>query len=89
MLIRMDGTMANSPSVNVEKLLSMKVAKPSEVLPTMPTAPQLFRQQMFQGQPTVLVCEAAVASHGQPANMRRQLAQHAISTYDDTSPEGD
>lgn len=63
MLIKMDGTMANSPSVNVEKLLSMKVAKPSEVLPTMPMAPQLFRQQMFQGQPTVLVREAA----GEPA----------------------
>ncbi|KAK0764612.1 hypothetical protein N5P37_002078 [Trichoderma harzianum] len=71
MLIKMDGTMANSPSVNVEKLLSMKVAKPSEVLPTMPMAPQMFRQQMFQGQPTVL------------------LTQHAMSTYDDTSPEGD
>lgn len=64
MLIKMDGTMANSPSVNVEKLLSMKVAKPSEVLPTMPMAPQLFRQQMFQGQPTVLVREAAAASYG-------------------------
>lgn len=72
MLIRMDGLMANSPSVNVEKLLSMKVAKPSEVLATGPMAPQLFRQQVFHGQPTVL------------------MPQHAaISTYDDTSPEGD
>lgn len=58
MLIRMDGLMANSPSVNVEKLLSMKVAKPSEVLATGPMAPQLFRQQVFHGQPTVLVSEA-------------------------------
>ncbi|KAK1251410.1 hypothetical protein MKX07_006889 [Trichoderma sp. CBMAI-0711] len=72
MLIRMDGLMANSPSVNVEKLLSIKVAKPSEVLATGPMAPQLFRQQVFHGQPTVL------------------MPQHAaISTYDDTSPEGD
>ncbi|KAM0245591.1 hypothetical protein ACHAQJ_010517 [Trichoderma viride] len=71
MLIRMDGLMASSPSVNVEKLLSMKVAKPSEIMSTGPTAPQLFKQN-FQGQPTVL------------------LPQHAaLSTYDDTSPEGD
>ncbi|KAH6606258.1 hypothetical protein Trco_005411 [Trichoderma cornu-damae] len=62
MLIRMDGLMSNSPSVNVEKLLSMKVAKPSEVWSTGPMAPQLFRQN-FQGQPTVLVGGAACASH--------------------------
>lgn len=59
MLIRMDGLMASSPSVNVEKLLSIKVAKPTEILSTGPMAPQLFRQQTFQGQPTVLVSEVA------------------------------
>ncbi|KAH8129971.1 hypothetical protein ACSS6W_003031 [Trichoderma asperelloides] len=71
MLIRMDGLMATNTSPNVEKLLSMKVAKPSEILSTSPM-PQQFYRQSFQGQPTVL------------------LPQHTvISTYDDTSPEGD
>jgi hypothetical protein len=62
MLITMDGLMAASPSANVEKLLSMKVAKPTEVIATGPTTPQLFKQN-FQGQPTVLVSEAAGGSN--------------------------
>lgn len=58
MLIRMDGLMASNTSANVEKLLSMKVAKPSEIISTNPM-PQQFFKQNFQSQPTVLVSEAA------------------------------
>lgn len=61
MLIRMDGLMATNTSPNVEKLLSMKVAKPSGILSTSPM-PQQFYRQNFQGQPTVLVSEAAGSS---------------------------
>lgn len=58
MLIRMDGLMATNTSANVEKLLSMKVAKPSTIVSTNPMPQQFFRQN-FQSQPTVLVSEAA------------------------------
>lgn len=50
--------MATNTSANVEKLLSMKVAKPSTIVSTNPMPQQFFRQN-FQSQPTVLVSEAA------------------------------
>jgi hypothetical protein len=58
MLIRMDGLMATSASANPEKILSMRLAKPSIIMSTNPMPQQDFKQNL-QGQPTVRVSEAA------------------------------